>query len=70
MNWAAHPMPNYDAWLEAPYQRAQAEQPDDCPECGCELEVDRRYEEEWCACCDYSNGRDWDAEAERREERY
>jgi hypothetical protein len=41
-------LPNYDAWLEAPYQRNVNE--DECPDCGAPVHVEGdKYE--WSAVC-------------------
>lgn len=60
------PFSGYDAWLEKPYQERADES--ECPECGCGMLVDRRERTVECTECGYSDGFDWDAEAERRAE--
>jgi Zn ribbon nucleic-acid-binding protein len=63
------PFRNYDSWLEAPYQRAQAEGLRlECPECNAQMDEDAREQSVEGPECGYANGRDWDAEAERRAE--
>jgi ribosomal protein S27AE len=58
------PFANYDAWLEAPYQRTQ--DAPECPECGEALHEDAHERTVDCPECGYHDGFDWDAEAERR----
>lgn len=62
------PFASYDAWLEEPYQRQQAQDPGECPECGHPLVQDRHERTVDCEACGFHNGYDWDSEAERRAE--
>jgi ribosomal protein L37AE/L43A len=59
------PFRNYDAWLEAPYQRPDAPE---CPDCGETMHEDAHERTVDCEACGYHDGFDWDAEAERRAE--
>ena len=59
-------LPGYDAWLERPY--AEAPDTHDCPQCGGPLTEDKRERSVECEECGYSDGFDWDTEAERRAE--
>ncbi len=58
---------NYDAWLEAPYQKQQAEgERLECPKCDATMEEDQHERSVECPECGYANGYDWDAAEEAR----
>jgi hypothetical protein len=61
-------LPGYDAWLERPYQDAQAGEGPECPECGAPTEEDKHEQSVDCTECDWSDGVDWDSVAEARAE--
>ena len=58
-------LPNYDTWLEAPYEQAER---DECPECG-EHAVTSDKNGAECSECDWAVEPDWDSIAEDRAER-
>lgn len=58
-------LPNYDNWLEAPYQAGQDSH--ECPECGeCSVKSDKNSAE--CSECGWYDEPDWDSIAEDRAE--
>lgn len=62
-------LPDYDAWLERPYQEAyQAAEWLQCPECDGQMNEDRSDQSVECPECGYTNGVDWDAIAEAKAE--
>jgi transposase len=50
------------------YDPPEPPEVDECPQCGEALIEDKVQREVECPECGYSNGYDWDAEAERRAE--
>lgn len=59
------PFASYDSWLEAPYQRQQAQgERLECPKCDAQMHEDKAERSVECPECGYADGFDWDAAAE------